>query len=232
MACKVFNIDNLGQITVYKRRGVKRLNLKIVNGQIKVTQPTWLPYATSIKFAKDSKSWIDEQTMKFAPSLLTDKHNIGKSHTLNYLPGERLRTKTSQGVINIYVPPHLHIKHPDVQKASITAAKRALKKEADQELPGRLDHTANQHNFIYHSVKTKSMKSRWGSCTNQKVITLNIYLMMLPQGLIDYVILHELTHTKYLNHSQQFWAAIEDIMPDYKTRKKLLKQHQQTALII
>ena len=55
--------------------------------------------------------------------------------------------------------------------------------------------------------------------------------MMVPWELIDYVILHELVHTHHLNHSKQFWEEISSIMPDYKDRKKTLKQHQQNAFV-
>jgi len=231
MAYKIFNIDKLGQITVYKRKGTKRLSLKVVNDKIRITQPFWMPYAASIKFAKDNKEWIDQQSAKYNSRLYTDNHIIGKQHLLNFLPGQNLRTRIKSGKIEVYVPVHLSSSHPDVQKITISAVKRALKKEADTELPKRIRDIASKHHYDYHSIKTKSMKSRWGSCTNQNIITLNIYLMMVPWELIDYVILHELVHTHHLNHSKQFWEEVSSIMPDYKDRKKTLKQHQQNAFV-
>lgn len=225
MAHKVFDIENIGSVIIYKKRSSKRINLRIVENKIKVSMPIWLPYAVSVKFVKENKNWINERVNRTKP-FLNENNSIGKYHSINYLSGKSLRSKTSNGKINIYIPPHLHQEHPKVQKIAINAAKRALKKEADDHLPYMVSCIAKKFDYSYLLVKTKCMKSRWGSCTNQKIITLNIYLMMLPQNLIDYVILHELSHTKHLNHSKQFWSEVEKFMPNYKVRKQMLKEYQ------
>src|SRR5690606_36436720 len=99
--------------------------------------------------------------------------------------------------------------HPRVQKAAQAAAIRALRKEAETLLPQRLRTLAEQTGFTYNSVAVKQPKSRWGSCSHQKHITLNLFLMQLPWRLIDYVLLHELTHTKVMRHGPPFWAELE-----------------------
>ena len=85
---------------------------------------------------------------------------------------------------------------------------------------------AARYDFAYNNLKNKSMHSRWGSCTNRGDITLSIYLMMMPWEMIDYVLLHELVHTRHLHHAQPFWQTMSDIMPDYKERRKALKELQ------
>jgi predicted metal-dependent hydrolase len=109
-----------------------------------------------------------------------------------------------------------------VQKAASTAGVRALRVQAEQLLPQRLAELARQHDFTYQSVSVRSLKSRWGSCDQKKRIVLNLYLMQLPWQLIDYVLLHELTHTVVLQHGPNFWAAMERIEPRARQLRKMM----------
>ena len=73
-------------------------------------------------------------------------------------------------------------------------------------------------------VTIKKMKSAWGSCTSNKNISINKELMYYKKELIDYVIVHELSHLKYMNHSKDFWSLVGSILPDYKVLRKELKR--------
>ena len=77
------------------------------------------------------------------------------------------------------------------------------------------------YNFVPHIKKTKSI---WGSCSSNRKITINQNLMMYSRKAIDYVVLHEICHLKYMNHSKKFWAMVEKYMPDYKEAEKELKK--------
>ena len=84
----------------------------------------------------------------------------------------------------------------------------ALKLKAKSVLPAQLAKLAELHNFIYSGVKIRKSRSRWGSCSSKKIINLSFYLMLLPEHLIEYVLLHELCHTVHLNHSPAFWELL------------------------
>ncbi|HEX3028809.1 MAG TPA: SprT family zinc-dependent metalloprotease [Clostridia bacterium] len=71
----------------------------------------------------------------------------------------------------------------------------------------------------------KEQKTRWGSCSSKGNINLNWRLIMAPLGIIDYVIVHELAHLRHMNHSKEFWATVESVLPDYGARRKWLKQN-------
>ena len=90
-------------------------------------------------------------------------------------------------------------------------------------LVGRLQYLANKHGFIYNRVSVRSQKTRWGSCSINNNISLNIKLICLPKDLSDYVILHELAHTKIKNHSPSFWIFLNRYIPDVKKKDKALK---------
>jgi predicted metal-dependent hydrolase len=68
-------------------------------------------------------------------------------------------------------------------------------------------------------------KSRWGSCSGQGNLNFNCLLMRAPDDVVDYVIVHELCHRKEMNHSDRFWTLVESVLPDYKEKRKWLKDH-------
>ncbi|MDH8702619.1 putative metal-dependent hydrolase [Dysgonomonadaceae bacterium PH5-43] len=84
----------------------------------------------------------------------------------------------------------------------------SLIKQANEYLPKEIYRLAMLYNFTYRCVSIKLMKTRWGSCSREKNISLSIYLMLLPKHLIEYVILHELCHTIEMNHSTAFWNLL------------------------
>lgn len=74
-------------------------------------------------------------------------------------------------------------------------------------------------------IDVKHTVSRWGSCSSSRKISYATKLLLLPQNIIDYVIVHELAHLKEMNHSHKFWKHVENAMPDYKVHRKWLQQH-------
>ena len=95
----------------------------------------------------------------------------------------------------------------------------------------RLTYWANIMGLSFRSVKISSAKCRWGSCTRDGVIRISVYLLFAPQEGIDYVLVHELAHRKQMNHSPAFWSVVERTMPDYRARRKLLRQFQEEPLL-
>lgn len=225
MATKSYNLDSIGEIDVYKRRGTKKLSMRYVGGKLRITQPYWLPYAAGVQFASSNMAWIYKNRSNNKLSLY-DGMEIGKAHNLSFVSGAKLRSRIAESEILIYVPPGMAIASPEVQRTAISAIKRTLKQQAEIHLLHRLAYCAKAYGFEYTSAKCKSMRTRWGSCSNKQEITLNIFLMMAPWDLIDYVILHELVHTEHMHHGPLFWQRVAEAMPDYKQRRKKLKELQ------
>ena len=88
----------------------------------------------------------------------------------------------------------------------------------------RWEYWAKKFNKNVKQFKITSAKTRWGSCTSQKNINLTYRLMFTHSKAIDYVIIHELAHLKYMNHSKHFWNHVEEMMPDYKVWHNALKK--------
>lgn len=113
------------------------------------------------------------------------------------------------------------------QKISLADAKilTAIKKHAREVFTKRLNAYALAHNIEFRSLKLSSARTRWGSCSMKKNINLNWRLINAPQEVLDYVIIHELSHTIHHNHSNYFWTHVASIMPDYATHRKWLKDN-------
>lgn len=98
-----------------------------------------------------------------------------------------------------------------------------LKEQAKVYIPQRVKMLAKKFGFNYNAVKIKDQQTRWGSCSSKKNLSFNYRLMSFNKRAIDYVIIHELCHLKEMNHSKNFWRFVEELMPDYKTHKKMVK---------
>lgn len=100
------------------------------------------------------------------------------------------------------------------------------RKDAREKLVTRLEFLAHKYNFQFKKVFIRKQKTRWGSCSAKNNINLNYHLALLPEHLMDYVLLHELVHTRIKNHSPKFWAELSRYVLNPKTLRKELKQFQ------
>ena len=114
------------------------------------------------------------------------------------------------------------IKNQDKFKASLKSWYKIKFKEIA--IP-RLNYFSDKYNLKINQVRFKNQKTLWGSCSSKNNINLNYLLVMAPMIVIDYVIIHELAHTVHKNHSENFWNAVEAIMPNYKKAKKWLNKN-------
>lgn len=232
MATKQVRIPEIGTVTLYKRRGNRSLRLSIgANGEVRVSLPYWLPYKAGEQFALSKKPWIIDNRPK-TESTLRHGHSIGKAHRIYFevSPGHTITTRIAANEIRIGVPLSLSAHDTAAQQAATKASIRALRKEAEVLLPQRLQALAQQTGFSYASVAIKQLKSRWGSCSSTKEITLNLFLMQLPWHLIDYVLVHELTHTQIMQHGPSFWREMERHLPNARSLRKQMSTYQPILL--
>lgn len=230
MPAKLLEVSDIGEVAFYKRRGSRSIRLSIASGQsVKVTMPYWLPYSAGVEFVRSKSAWIQDQLDSQPAKTLQPGQKIGKIHKLDFKTGPQITAITSRlkdKDIIINYPLNLSWDNQAVQEKAREAAIRALRSEAEKALPSRLQDLAMQHNLNYRSVGVKHLKRRWGSCDQNKNIVFNLFLMQLPWDLIDYVILHELTHTKFLNHSADFWQYMDSLAPDIQAIRKQLRKYQ------
>lgn len=102
---------------------------------------------------------------------------------------------------------------------------QTLAKQAAGELPEKVRIFAEKIGVSYGRITIRSQRTRWGSCSAKGNLNFNCLLMLMPQEVQDYVVIHELCHRKHLNHSTDFWAEVERFCPDYRVHRKWLKDN-------
>ena len=107
---------------------------------------------------------------------------------------------------------------------------RTLALMAKRVLPGRVDHYASVLGVDYGRITIRNQKSCWGSCSAKGNLNFNCLLMLAPSAVADYVVVHELCHRLEMNHSAAFWKLVEKVLPDYRERRKWLKENGEVLL--
>lgn len=102
---------------------------------------------------------------------------------------------------------------------------RTLAREAARVLPERTAYFAPLVGVTYGRITIRAQHTRWGSCSGQGNLNFNCLLMLVPPEVADYVVVHELCHRKEMNHSAAFWAEVGRVLPDYRERRKWLKEN-------
>lgn len=121
---------------------------------------------------------------------------------------EQFLANSQLGVMQIVCPPLADFTDEKLQSWLRKVIEESLRQNAKSILPSRLGHLSKQYGLPYVNVKINSSQGRWGSCSARKNINLSYFLVLLPSHLIDYVLLHELCHTREMNHSERFWSLL------------------------
>lgn len=228
MAVKLFQIENVGTVHVYKRKGSSNMRLSIAaDGKVRLTIPAWTTYAAGMAFARSRQMWI-RKNLPSRQEMLTHGQHIGKAHRLYFSTDDITAPKSRVlgSEIRVIRPLGMSVSDPAVQRAAEKACIRALRAEAAKLLPVRLRQLAQKYDFTYTGVQIKQLKGRWGSCDSHQKITLNLFLMQLPWNLIDYVLVHELTHTRHMNHGEDFWREFMKHEPYAKEYRRQIRRHK------
>ena len=141
--------------------------------------------------------------------------------------GDFLREKSK------WIEKHLDMVKKEQERRSEEAPIQTLSLEELQELadqalefiPKKVRYYADKIGVTYGRITIRNQKTRWGSCSTKGNLNFNCLLMLAPDEVQDYVVIHELCHRKEMNHSQKFWAEVEAIMPDYKKYRGWLKEN-------
>lgn len=220
--------EEFGEIVVKKRSLAKTVSLKIApDGRIQITMPPYAPLLAAKALIKTSRKQIRELASQYREKLsYTENQQIGKSHNL-------LIQKTAKPSSVKIVGTQILVEINEAESVESAANQQlirskiliALRKEAKSYLPRRLSFLAEEHGFSFARSKITHSSSRWGSCSSSGTISLNIGMMNLPFELIDYVIIHELCHTRHMNHSTKFWDEVAKFDPYYKIHRNELKKY-------
>lgn len=227
----IIHDEEFGKITIRRSARASQVRLRVApDGTLRASLPLYAPTFLVKRLIKTSRNELRDLLSQAQPTLrYADGMQVGKSHTLIVHPttGAFQINRRGQQII-ISLPPSKTLDDADVVRAVRDAVIAALRVEAKSYLPKRLSFLATKYGFNYKKVRFSHASGRWGSCTSEGTISLNIALMKLPFEHIDYVIIHELAHTRHMNHSSEFWALVSEGDPLYKEHRRALKLEAPT----
>jgi predicted metal-dependent hydrolase len=225
--------DEFGSIVIRRSKLTRDIKLSLApNGSLRISMPLYAPLFLAKRLINSSRASLRELRESQPAAELHDMMQIGKSHRLSIRSGNALTARylKSERIIQLTMPSNESLTNPAVSYALSPVIIEALRREAKSYLPKRLAYLADSHGFSYKKVRFSHASTRWGSCSSNGTISLNIALMRLDFELIDYVLIHELCHTQEMNHSAKFWSLVEACDPVYKQHRKLLKAEQPVVL--
>lgn len=228
MSAQIYRDEEFGDIPYRRVPQSQHVRIRLgTDGTLRASLPLFAPLSSLKKLIDSSRSELQKITVSSKSSQYMNGQQIGHSHSLSLIPNRSnaLKGSVSHQKVIVSYPETADPGSSTVQTTIRTYISQALRKESKAYLPRRLQYLAEQGGFTYQKVRFAHQSGRWGSCSASGTISLNIALMMLPFELIDYVLVHELSHTIEMNHSPAFWRLVESYYPDYKIARKLLKTH-------
>lgn len=216
------------QIDYIHKTHPKSRSLKIKigsDGKVLVITPKFTPKFVADLFVKNNRAWIetalakiktktnlgikDNEVLIFGKKYLKDIKVIESSKSLDL----GIKVKDDKLIINL-------LDHKNSQKY----LQRFLKDTATKYILPRSHVIAKKMNISFGRITLREQKSRWGSCSSSGNLNFNWRLVHHPPKVIDYVIIHELSHRKHMDHSRDFWSLVEKFDPEYKKNRGWLKR--------
>ena len=180
---------------------------------------------------KSKERWISRNLARFNHfQSLSSKKELNSGDTVPYLGRdlELVKRENHDGVGDVILEGNILAVSPGLFKNGILelALERWYRTEAAQLINERTNKLSSQLGISYKQIVIRGQKTRWGSCSRKKNLSFNWKLIMAPQPVLDYVIIHELVHLKEMNHSKRFWELVAQYCPGWREHKKWLKQHE------
>lgn len=222
--------NQLGTITLRFNPRATRYILKVKDGEVIAILPNGGNEVSLLRFIENNRAELLKQLSR-KPKLILNESTVLQTYSfsLNIFRAERINFYLSlkNNILHIACPQDTDFTQNAVQKTINGLLQKALRHEAKRLLPPRLLELARKYDFTVKGISIQNSKSRWGSCSTKKVINLSLHLMLLPGHLIDYVLLHELCHTKEMNHGEQFWMWMNKVTEGkaLALRKELKEYH-------
>jgi predicted metal-dependent hydrolase len=229
------HVDGIGPVQLERSLKAKRISIRLqaLKG-VRVVIPSRFSFEDGQRFLYSKIDWVrhhlprieKQENKRTLYDENTDFHTF--QHQLKVMPHESaaLKGRITKGLLQVFYPAYRQVTDTDIQDYIRRAIEETYRVEAKQFLPARVEYFARQFGFTYNKVVIKKAGTRWGSCSYQNNINLNLHLMRLPEHLRDYVVLHELAHTVEKNHGPNFWALLDKISGDAYGLDKEMKNYR------
>ena len=229
--------DRLIEYTIKYSRLASYIKIMVdAKDGVQVTAPLACDTKTISSIVQDKGTWILEKMDYLAdlagcpvPRLFVDGEQffyLGNRFEFKVQASEQVRRR--EVIINgrqmlVKVPRAVHLEGG--AEAVRAALVKWYRKQANLIINERINLYTDMMSVEPAKIRIKEQKHRWGSCSGKGNLNFNWHLVMAPEHIIDYVVVHELCHLKRLDHSPVFWGLVEAILPDYQNRRSWLKQY-------
>lgn len=203
-------------------RRARRLSVRVYpGGRVEVVVPPGASAATVQRFVGTHREWIEQRVTDLssvtgvAAETLPQRIELaalGRTYVVQYRPTPSRLAQASiagEAVLEISGPTH-------DEKLVATALRNWVFDLAEHELMRELQRMAHIGGFQFRRLQIRRQRTRWGSCSASGTISLNVCVMFQPQDVMRYLLIHELSHTRHMNHSRRFWSLVESLEPDYQ----------------
>ncbi len=235
MNAKITSVEGIGEVKLVRKARSTQLRISVRStGEVLVSIPWLYSFSKGEAFLSEKKEWViknlEKLKKKGADRISLQSGTLFSTRNLKYivLPVKSDRVKVhfhpeEQSVVIGY-PEMASLDHPEIRDKIRLNLEGVLRYEAKRYLPDRTRELANELGYSFRKVTIKNNRTNWGSCSGLGNINLNLHLMRLPDRLIDYILVHELVHTKIPNHGPIFKERLRSHFPDAAELDRAIKK--------
>ncbi len=226
-------LEHNNQMIPYKVIKSKRKTISIIirpTKEVIVRAPKQISSEQIRNIVKSKGNWIVKK--------LSDMPDIMIPVEKDYTNGDKILYRGKEYIIKIINTVGINKSTIEIKENEIIVVRKIKEKKKTRELllewyknntrslvKERIAYYMPQINKPIGTIRIKSQRKRWGSCSSKGNLNFNWKIVMMPDEMSDYIIVHELCHLKHLNHSRHFWESVERILPDYKVRECWIKEN-------
>ena len=219
----------------------KSIALQVKQGVVIVRAPEYVKESYIQQLILQKSSWLEAklliQNNQFKDQLLNHQGIVFSDNGFIWFDGVRKKisvnfsaknsVKNNEDFIQVTLSQrYKNMNEAHRQKVIKREIETWLKEQAVLLFSDKVNYFSGLLNLYPANIQVKQYKARWGSCNNQGLLSFNYLLLMTPDWVIDYVVVHELCHLKHLNHSRQFWSLVAEFFPRFQEAKSWLKSYQ------
>lgn len=211
---QIISDKDFGKIHFVVRRSARNITMRVKEDGLHVTNPPYRSITALLEAIAPFRERLRNVCSEVKPKPFDLNFSIEAECfrlKLETSPLKNFTVSMRDETVVIACPAHADFTTDRVQTLVKNAVMRAMRKKAEEYLPPLVQYWSSLFDLPYNKVTISKARSRWGSCSSKRDISLSFYLMLLPAHLMDYVILHELAHTREMNHGPKFWELLNQL---------------------
>ena len=211
---QIISDKDFGKIHFVVRRSARNITMRVKEDGLHVTTPPYRSITALLEAIAPFRERLRNVCSEVKPKPFDLNFSIEAECfrlKLETSPLKNFTVSMRDETVVIACPAHADFTTERVQTLVKNAVMRAMRKKAEEYLPPLVQYWSSLFDLPYNKVTISKARSRWGSCSSKRDISLSFYLMLLPAHLMDYVILHELANTREMNHGPKFWELLNQL---------------------